>query len=142
MPMGIEDAALGWGVFAGVKFTGYSVVAFLMSRDYRTSRLAAPVIGAARTVIGIVFGAMYGVAVAMLGSVVGPLAMVLFLVGLIPIRLLEWHLLIRLFFDPKGAHPDSRALGRRWRWLGTGASFVLDVPAIVGLVKLGNFWIC
>jgi uncharacterized membrane protein YdjX (TVP38/TMEM64 family) len=70
MPMGIHDPALGWGIFAAVKFVGYSIV---------PSTIPAPVVGAARTVIGVLFGAAYGIISALTGAVVGPLAMGIYL---------------------------------------------------------------
>jgi alkylated DNA nucleotide flippase Atl1 len=137
--MGSHDPTLGWAVFAGVKLVGYSAVAYLMKRQYQTRPVAAPLIGLARTGIGVGFGAAYGTIAAAIGSVVSAPAVVQFLLGLIPVRLLEWHRLIRAFFARQGQRPD---LTKRWRILGTLASFALDVPAIAGLFSLGNLWIC
>jgi hypothetical protein len=76
MPMGIHDPAVGWGTFAAVKFMGYSIVAHRMKRAYGTSTVPAPVVGATRTVIGVLFGTVYGIISVLTGAVVGPLAII------------------------------------------------------------------
>lgn len=139
MPMSFSDPALGWATFVAVKLAGYTFVAHRMKREFPTPALPSPVLGAIRTVMGAGFGIAYGTLVGLTERALGSLSVVLFLGGLIPVRILEWHLLIRWCFDRRRAFPT---LTQRWRVLGTLASFALDVPAILGLVRMGGVWLC
>lgn len=68
---------------------------------------------------------------------VSGLGLAIYIVGLIPIRGLEWWIIIRGFYGPK-PWDEVKApiiLGIVW-------SFLLDIPALVGLVYTASFWIC
>jgi hypothetical protein len=67
------------------------------------------------------------------------LGILICLVALVPIRLLEWWIIIRVFYD-RNTH--QREKDWRYVWYGTGWSFLLDIPAIIGLFSTGGFWIC
>lgn len=59
--------------------------------------------------------------------------------GLIPLRIIEWWLLIWLFFDRK---PGRQGLGWRWVWYGILCSFFLDLPAVLGFLATGGIAVC
>ena len=64
---------------------------------------------------------------------------VLYLAGLLPVRIAEWWLLIWLFYDRKLREP-----AKGWRMVGLGTiwSYVLDAPAIAGFIATAGFWVC
>lgn len=64
---------------------------------------------------------------------------ILGIVGLVPIRLGEWWLLVWWLFDRPLAR---RALGWRVALLGTVGSFVLDAPAVAGFLQTSGFYVC
>jgi hypothetical protein len=82
---------------------------------------------------------MFGAVVGIIGFWALNLAFYIFLLGLIPVRILEWLLLLRIFFlrqtDDKAKLLKNVALGVLW-------SFILDIPAIFGFIVTGGFWIC
>jgi hypothetical protein len=53
--------------------------------------------------------------------------------------MLEWFMVIKMFYDKES---EDKPKMRRIQAIGTGWSFILDVPALVGLSVMGNFWIC
>src|SRR5258707_1290492 len=63
----------------------------------------------------------------------------LYLAGLLPVRIVEWWLLIWLFYDRKLRQP-----AKGWRMVGLGTiwSYVLDAPAIAGFIATAGFWVC
>ncbi len=135
MPGGIEHPVAGYVAFAAIKFAGYSIATFYLNREYSPVRRNPLLVGAARTVIGMAAGAAYFFLVAS-WLPYGPL---LYLAGLIPIRLVEWRLLVRLFYDPQLQQREKcwkvACLGMFW-------SFVCDLPAIMGVYYIGGVWIC
>src|SRR5262245_1007283 len=98
MPGGVNNPVIGYLSFCAVKFVGYSVAARFISRSYQRTDHSAFLVGGVRTLIGMAAGAAYyniwrlipGVAAA---GGTGYLA------GLLPVRLVEWWLLLWLFFD-------------------------------------------
>ncbi len=82
---------------------------------------------------------LLGAAAGLLGLVTFELAFMVFLLGLIPFRIFEWYITLRLFYGKSASFKDSvasmTALGIVW-------SFILDVPAIIGFIATGGFWIC
>jgi len=139
MPGGMSDPIAGYATFAVVKLAGYSVAGYVLGKAYSQPRANAAVSGLTRTVIGLVVGAAYGSAMALLATQVGAAGLVIFLVGLVPVRLGEWRVLLWLYYD--------RALAERrkdWGWAtaGTAWSFVLDVPALFGAIVTAGVWIC
>jgi hypothetical protein len=122
-------------VFAAIKFAGYSLAASALNRAYNRTDLRAMKVGATRTGIGVAAGVTFG-----LGCLYTPLPEWLYFAALIPIRVLEWGLLIRLFYEPR-----FLATGRSWKWTGAGIiwSFLLDLIAIgTALVVPGGIWVC
>jgi hypothetical protein len=69
----------------------------------------------------------------------GELGFVAYYLVLIPVRLLEWWIIILIFYDRR---VQTRAKDWRYAGLGTVWSYVLDVPALIGLVATGGMWIC
>jgi hypothetical protein len=134
MPMG--PGPVGLIAFVGVKFTGYSLAAYLLNRAYE-ARENAWKVGAARTAIGIAAGAAYLASWNLAHAAPG---MAGWLLSLVPVRLAEWGLLLRIFFDKRFlATPQSwryAALGSRW-------SYALDAVGLAAAwVVPGGFWVC
>jgi len=138
MPGGFGEPLQGVLAFTAIKFAGYSLAAFYLNKSYPDSINKFWVVGLARTIIGIVFGIVLAT-VSFPFVFVGGLGFLIYLLGLIPVRLLEWFIVIRFFYDE-----NLNDRQKMWKSLilGTVWSFVLDVPAILGLSLIGNFWIC
>jgi hypothetical protein len=137
MPMGPSPA--GFAYFVGIKFLGYSAYAQRLRRkfdDHPNQGVALTLkIGGLRTVIGIVVGLSYGF---LLGTANIPTWV--FFLGLLPIRLCEWLLLLRLAFKEK---IQNKRLTAYSVTIGTVVSYILDVVAIAAaLVLPGGIWVC
>lgn len=138
MPGGLGDPVQGILIFTGIKLVGYTCAGLYLNRSYPDSKANIFAVGFLRTIIGIAFGT----ALAMFSFpflFVGGLGFLIYFFGLIPVRLLEWFIIIKIFYD--------RELGDRpkmWQNLafGTGWSFLLDIPALAGFSFFGDFWIC
>ena len=139
MPGGATHPAVGYLVFGAIKFAGYSLAARFISRHYDRLDRNPFLVGGARTLIGVIAGAVYVGALALLPQPWVTRGGLLFLLGLLPMRIVEWWLLLWLFYDRRFERP---ALGWRVVALATGWSFALDVPAIAGMFVTGGFWIC
>ena len=138
MPAGIENPELGYLGYAAIKFAGYSLAAALISRKYERDDRNPWLIGGVRTLIGMAAGAVcYGLTG--LIPALQPAGGIVFLIGIIPVRIAEWWLLLWLFFDR-----ELKQTQKGWRTVATGLvwSFVLDVPALIGFLLAGGFWIC
>jgi len=125
----------GFAAFLAVKYAGYSLAGRVLNYAYNVSLDSPWKVGAIRTGIGLGAGALVGAAALYIHMPEWT-----FFGGLIPIRVLEWGLLLRLYYE-------SRFLGnsRAWRWsaAGVGWSFVLDAIGIVAaFVVPGGFWVC
>jgi hypothetical protein len=138
MPAGASHAALGVATFGAIKLAGYCLAAHLISKRYQKVPSRAFPIGLTRTIIGVAFGCAYMAALTSFASGGGSKDSA-FLLGLIPLRIIEWLLLLVIFYD-RGLIQRQRALGIAAA--GTAWSFLLDVPAIIGLITVGGFWIC
>ena len=145
MPAGISNPVLGYATFCAIKFAGYTAAAHVLSVQYDRKDLTVWKVGAVRTLIGMAAGAAYfGLwslvvhKVNLPGGIHGGVP-VLYLVGLLPVRIAEWWLLIWLFYDR-----DLRQVAKDWSLvlLGTLWSYVLDVPAIAGFIATAGFWVC
>ncbi len=139
--MAAGGTPLGYAVFVGVKFIGYSAAALALRKAYAGNTSPALLVGATRLGIGILAGTAYG-----LFWIYGPAQVfsehpvIWYLTLLLPIRILEWSLLLHLYFD--------RGLGERLRALkfavfGSGWSYVLDaVGMAAAFVVPGGLWVC
>ncbi|MFI5177977.1 MAG: hypothetical protein ACHQO8_05425 [Vicinamibacterales bacterium] len=128
--------------YAGLKFVGYSLAAWVIRAILMRPDRSPWRVGLARTILGIVVGGIYTAAwgamashglfsgLPLSGGRAGPALW--YLVGLVPVRLLEWTWLIWYFFDRRFAYPGRGGLCVA---LGTLWSFVLDVPAIMGVAS-------
>jgi hypothetical protein len=137
----------GFAYFAGVKFAGYTCAAWALNRTYRSNENSIWKVGGARTALGLAAGAAYG---GLFFLMVNRLHLlndsdytgVLYLGGLIPIRLLEWSLLIWYFYQ-RGSPNRVLLLLLRNSTLGIIWSFVLDAIGIYAVfVTPGGAWIC
>jgi len=146
MPVGVSNPVLGYATFCAIKFAGYSAAGHVLSRRYGRTDLSPWKVGAVRTLIGMAAGAAYFAAwcviepsVYRVGS--GPPGYFpwLYLACLLPVRIAEWWLLIWLFYDRK-----LREVAIGWRMVGLGTvwSYVLDAPAIAGLIATVGIWVC
>jgi hypothetical protein len=138
MPGGIANIGQSYLTFASIKLIGYSVAGIILNRAYKSASHTFLVVGITRTIIGLVLGAVFGIMFLPI-FMLGPLGALIFLIALVPLRLLEWWTIIWLFYDRQ-----TLQRGKDWRyvWYGTGWSFLLDIPAIIGIISVGGFWIC
>jgi hypothetical protein len=147
MPAGITNPGLGYASFCLVKFAGYSLAAHYISRSYGRADLSAWRVGGTRTLIGMAagagyFGAWWAAQLGYLGPLSRggqPFSSYWYLIGLLPVRVVEWWLLIWLFYDRDLA---QRAKGWRTVALGTAWSYALDAPAIAGFIATAGVWVC
>ena len=115
---------IGYIVFCMVKFVGYSFAGLLLSESYRRSDRNSWAVGGTRTLIGMGASAAYYGLFNLLSIPEGALPWI----GLIPVRLAEWWLLLWMFYD----RPlQQRPKGWRCVSFGTFWSYLLDLPAIV-----------
>jgi hypothetical protein len=135
MPAG--GTTLGLVYFGAVKLAGYTAAAGFLRRHFPENRTPLIIPGAVRTVIGIVAGVG---AVFLAGSLGSGRSEAFFYLLLAPIRILEWLLLIWLFYRKPKWEP-GRAL--RFAALGALWSYVLDLPAVFAMFVIpGGAWIC
>ena len=139
MPGGASSPAIGYLVFGGIKFAGYSLAARSISKRYQRTDRNAYAVGGTRTLIGVIAGALYFGLLSFLPREAVATGGLVFLVGLVPMRIAEWWLLLWVFYD-RGL--EQRRLGWRVVALATLWSFALDIPAIAGAFFTGGFWIC
>lgn len=133
MPLSVEDPVIGGIAFAATKLIGYCLAAGLISKLYQRTPPRWWLIGVSRTLIGVAFGYPYFHWASSGAQNLG------FILGLVPIRLIEWLLLVVIFYDRK---LTNRARALEVASAGTGWSFALDIPAILGYFLVGGFWIC
>ena len=138
MPGGIQNPQVGYVAFCAVKFAGYSVAAHWMSLYFKANDRNLFVVGGIRTLIGMGAGAMYYGA--MRCFVENPLSTGSgFILGLAPIRIIEWTLLIWLFYK-RNRLDERKTFGVVIA--ATVWSYVLDIPAIIGFIFSAGVWIC
>src|ERR1043166_4612210 len=99
MPGGIANPVVGYATFTAIKFAGYSLAAGMMSHVYERQGRDPFRVGATRTLIGMAAGAAYFGIMLFAMPLTNVPALVLFPAGLFPVRILEWWLLVWLFFD-------------------------------------------
>jgi hypothetical protein len=136
---GIDNPVAGYAAFCVVKFAGYTLAALPIRAIYASVRPNPFVAGAVRTVIGMAAGALYYLVLTRLnvGNWRGDVPLVY--LGLIPVRIAEWWLLVWMFYDRKLDNPN-----RGWLVAGAGTvwSYILDIPAVFGFITVGGFWVC
>ena len=163
MPAGPGE--LGYAYFAGVKFIGYSAYCrFALQRkqkaqlpdaspvaagslssgqaDTSTSEISPWIAGAVRTAIGIVVGAVVGVTFWKIPFFAhrDNLDELLFFSLLVPVRVGEWWLLMRIFYKGLLQH---RTLAIIMIIAGILVSFGLDALGVVAAWILpGGMWVC
>lgn len=134
MPFG--PSLIGAAAFTAVKLVGYSVAGRKLNKWYRVDSPHPIVFGIVRTCIGLAVG------ISLLYFLTGIAGQgdQLFFAILIPVRFLEWFLVIFLFFERK-QFSFKRITGNSA--LGIFYSFVLDIPAILSaFVVPGGMWVC
>ena len=131
-------APFGLAVFAAVKLVGYSAYALYLNRLFPENRRNALYVGFCRTAIGLGFGtvlALFGLVAAIFA---GPVGIGVYVIGLIPLRVLEWWIIISEMYDIEWRTADvKKSLA-----FGVLTSFLLDAPALAGLIATDPFWIC
>lgn len=133
MPAGVDNPELGGIAFAAIKLAGYCIAAYVTSKQYGKTKTQWFPIGLSRTLIGIAFGYPY------FNWATSSFQSLAFMLGLIPIRMIEWLLLVIIFYDRK---LTNRPRAVRVAAAGTAWSFLLDLPATIGYILVGGFWIC
>jgi hypothetical protein len=138
MPGGIAEP-FGILAFPAIKAVGYTAFALYLNRIFPNKPRNILAVGVSRMLIGLAFGTVLA-AVSFPFVFYGGIGVVIYLVGLIPVRILEWLIIIKAFYgkDPPLTWSDLRVP----IFLGVVTSFLLDVPALAGLVYAANFWIC
>ena len=130
---------LGYPLYAAVRYFGYTLSARVVGAILHRRDVGVWRVGLIRTGIGIVVGAVYTMMWAALASrgVFESLplgggrggGLPYYLLGLVPIRTLEWSWLIWFCFDRQFERPGRDAL---CVVLGVVWSFVLDLPVLTG----------
>ena len=139
MPIGIRRPVLGYLTWSAVKLAGYSTFARVTSRVYERPGLSSFAVGGVRTLIGMLAGAAFVPLARTLAPWMGDAATFGCLVLLLLFRVLEWWLLVWLFYDRRLTTPrlDWRIVA-----IGTVVSFLLDIPAAMGWLLTAGLWIC
>ncbi len=137
MPGGITfDVSSSYITYGVIKLIGYCGASLYFQSKYPNSNSNFLLVGITRTMIGMLFGGIVGV----IGLIQLEIAMLLFLICLIPIRFFEWWIVFKIYFyNPKDINltDNSYNLGQGVIW-----SFMLDIPAICGFLANGGLWIC
>lgn len=110
-----------------------------LALEKKPSSLQPMLVGLLRTLIGISIGTLYWrMTDPLIGAYHGQ-GILLIELGLFPIRVLEWWLLLRIAYDPR-LHRGSTC----WNIVaqGIGVSFLLDIPAVFGFCITGGVSIC
>jgi hypothetical protein len=158
MLMGVfENFEPGYLAFVGVKLVGYCAAGYALNRAYANLKRHFLVVGLTRTLIGLAVGGLFGWAAFEIGDRILPasgsgsevwdiwgitldeLAGALYIVALALIRLFEWRALIWIFYDR-----ESQQRKKAWIFAlcGVAWSFLLDVPAIIGVIATVGIHMC
>ena|SRR6185369_16381075 len=138
MPGGLNESGLiGLAAFPVIKFTGYSLAGYFLKHRYQDPTVSSLKFGAARTALGAFAGIAYVFVVGSLRA-----SGTEFYLGLIPVRIAEWLLIIWMFFD-YGSQEKRPAQLAKYSMLGAGWSYILDLSIIVPALLIPDwFWIC
>lgn len=134
-----KSPVLGYFVFCGIKFFGYWAAAVLLKNLYSGVEKSSAWIGATRTLLGMLAGGLFWLLIGGESGASRTDSEVIFFGTLIFLRVIEWWLLIWFFFDRKFVY-----VRKDWLMVVLGViwSFVLDIPAVLGLLMTGGFRIC
>jgi len=128
--------------YAVMKLVGYSLSAYAIRAVLVRPDVSPWRVGLVRTLLGIVVGGLYTAGWAVFGGRDALEGVVLtdpqstaiwYAVGLVPVRILEWTWLIWYFFDRRFDRPGRDVL---CVVLGVVWSFVLDLPALLGVISI------
>jgi hypothetical protein len=138
MPGGVTGSGLvGLAAFPALKFAGYSLAGYYLKNRYREPGVSSAKFGAARTALGVVAGISYAY---LAGSL--EVSQAQFYLGLIPVRVAEWSLIIWMFFE-YGRIETKRLKLVKYSALGVIWSYLLDLFIILPLLFIpGWFWVC
>jgi uncharacterized protein YacL len=132
MAIGFEHPNVGYVVFSGIKLCGYlGFVKFVHSKVSNTNSWI--VSGIARTCIGIFIGLLIGVLIN--NKIIGNPIPYYFL-ALPFIRFLEWFIILKFV----SGIPNKKCT--QFSQLGILCSYILDLPAALGLIFTGGMWVC
>lgn len=143
MPAG--GTVIGFAAFGAVKAAGYIGAAYVLKKKYAASGREpwkSIGVGFTRLLIGLVVGAVYGAAMsaALFHQAAGKVLLPLYFILLFPVRMGEWTLLIKLFFDRQLRDKSKLLL---YTTLGSVWSYALDAIGIAAaFVVPGGVWIC
>lgn len=142
----ISNPVAAYLTFTAVKFIGYTIASKVIARVYVRARFNSFLGGAMRTVTGCVAGAAYFFAMMEIMKLLPARihqtdkdVLIILILGLVPVRILEWWFYIWIFFDRK---LKRRALGWKVVPLAVLWSFCCDIPAITGVVATGGICFC
>lgn len=131
-PPGLDEVLIFFApVILAIKFVGYYPAARYLARRYPEVETSVPFLAAWRAITGLICGMAY---YRLLGSPDwDPHAPIPMYMGLIPVRMIEWALIVFLFF---GRHIGRKAIRRYSAHvvLGTLWSFALDVAIALVVV--------
>jgi hypothetical protein len=149
-----EDFEPGYLAFVGVKLVGYSIAGYALNRAYANLKRHFLVVGLVRTLIGLAIGGLFGWAAFVIGDRLPPpyesrpemwgitldeWAKALYIVALALIRLFEWRAVIWIFY---GRESQQRKKAWLFALCGVAWSFLLDVPAIIGVIASVGIHMC
>jgi hypothetical protein len=145
--MAIGPAPLGFAYFAGVKLAGYTGYSALLNRTRAVTRSACRTpaawkSGLVRTGIGIVVGIMVGLGFwkVVPHQFLTNYGDILFFVGLVPVRVLEWYFFLWLLYRHCDLDRTSKA---KFIFFGIVISFLLDAIGFFAmLIVPGGAWVC
>lgn len=130
---------LGLLAFRAIKAIGYTVFAVYLNKAFPDKPRNIFAVGIARTLLGLVLGtllAMLSFPFVLFFGIGG----LVYVGGLILVRILEWWIILRSFYS--GDPPFSWSDAKTPITYGVITSFLLDIPALSGLVYATHFWIC
>lgn len=140
MPAGLDNPAIGYAAFCAIKFAGYSLaVRVLIKPQFPLTESSSWTLGLIRTLIGMATGAAYYGISLLLPRFENSYALG-YLCVLPFVRAVEWWAMLLLFFKPR---PE---IGREKLWrvvfFSVLWSYLLDIPATIGLLVTGGFAVC
>ena len=136
MPASLDSSVTGYLTFTAVKFAGYSLFAHGLNRAYAKAQNLW-MVGGARTLIGMAVGGAYFGLWQLFDGMGG--VGIGYLLGLLPIRIGEWWLIVWFFFDRPLVRPN---LGWGLVALRVIWSYICDMPATFGYLITGGLSIC